>query len=317
MSNLKKDFYAPKVIDAIRKACKTLQVSQEELDIDILETGSMGIFGLIRKKAHIQVSLVDTDALADEVIDNQPVAATGGDNKKTAKSKNKSQAKKPQAKKAKQSTSSTKQSAKQPAKQSAKQTPKQSAKQPTANKNQTATTSPDMVDVSADDLAIIKQEISDFIDLMGFDYQLTSVVKGVSVKISIASEYEKLLIGADGKVLDSMQYLLRKMLVQKLSGKVKLTLDVGTYRNDRKDELQETAANMAAQVIADGKTQAIPALSPSERRLVHVVLREHKEIRSRSVGEGHFKKVLIYKPNKNGGKKQGGQKKKKPHKKNS
>ena len=45
-------------------------------------------------------------------------------------------------------------------------------------------------------------------------------------------------------------------------------------------------------------TQAIPALNPSERRVVHMLLQDDKEVRSRSVGEGLFKKVLIYKPGK-------------------
>ena len=63
---------------------------------------------------------------------------------------------------------------------------------------------------------------------------------------------------------------------------------------------------MAEKVKADGKTQVIPALSPSERRVVHMSLQDDKEIRSRSVGDGLFKKILIYKPgqgNKGGGRK--------------
>ena len=61
----------------------------------------------------------------------------------------------------------------------------------------------------------------------------------------------------------------------------------------------------------DGKTQAIPALNPSERRVVHVMLQDDKSIRSRSVGDGLFKKVLIYKPGskvkKTGGRRRGRQ----------
>jgi spoIIIJ-associated protein len=45
-----------------------------------------------------------------------------------------------------------------------------------------------------------------------------------------------------------------------------------------------------------GKTRSIPALNPAERRIVHMVLQDDSTIRSRSVGEGLFKKILIYLP---------------------
>ncbi|MCI5143981.1 MAG: hypothetical protein D3923_00300 [Candidatus Electrothrix sp. AR3] len=60
--------------------------------------------------------------------------------------------------------------------------------------------------------------------------------------------------------------------------------------------MKEQALKLAVQVKEDGMTQAIPALNPSERREVHMVLQDDKGIRSRSVGDGLFKKVLIYKP---------------------
>ena len=51
-----KDFYGGTVTDAIADACQEFSSSQEELNIEILETGSSGIFGLCRKKAHIRVT---------------------------------------------------------------------------------------------------------------------------------------------------------------------------------------------------------------------------------------------------------------------
>jgi len=61
MSPENRDFYAKEVTDAIKKACDTLQVPQEELAIEVVETGSMGIFGLIRKKAHIRAVVKSLD----------------------------------------------------------------------------------------------------------------------------------------------------------------------------------------------------------------------------------------------------------------
>ena len=77
-----------------------------------------------------------------------------------------------------------------------------------------------------------------------------------------------------------------------------MTIDVGNYREKRFQELKERAVEYAAKVKEDGKTQVISSLNPSERRVVHVALQDDPDIRSRSVGEGLFKKVLIYKPGK-------------------
>ncbi len=57
MSLEKNDFYGKDVSEAIKKACVVLGVPQENLDIEVVETGSTGIFGLIRKKAHIRVQI--------------------------------------------------------------------------------------------------------------------------------------------------------------------------------------------------------------------------------------------------------------------
>jgi len=86
---------------------------------------------------------------------------------------------------------------------------------------------------------------------------------------------------------------------------LRIAIDVGDFREKRQDELEDQARELAALVKEDGKTQTIPSLNPSERRVVHMALQDDKEIRSRSVGDGLFKKILIYKPGKpnNGGSK--------------
>ena len=54
-----KDFYGKDVASAIKEACAALGVAQENLDVEVVETGSAGIFGLIRKKAHIRATVQD------------------------------------------------------------------------------------------------------------------------------------------------------------------------------------------------------------------------------------------------------------------
>ena len=50
-----KDFYGKDIAEVIEQACRELGAGHEDLDIEVLETGSSGIFGLCKKKAHIRV----------------------------------------------------------------------------------------------------------------------------------------------------------------------------------------------------------------------------------------------------------------------
>ena len=70
--NKGKDFYGTEIATVIEQACKELGTSREHLDITVLETGSAGIFGLCKKKAHIRVVLK-----AEEPKDAYPEARSG------------------------------------------------------------------------------------------------------------------------------------------------------------------------------------------------------------------------------------------------
>jgi spoIIIJ-associated protein len=126
---------------------------------------------------------------------------------------------------------------------------------------------------------------------MGFPSDVVVHFDDNTVHCHITGSFEEQIVGPEGRTLDSLQYLLRKMVSSHLPDRVMLSLNAGDFRERRATELKVRAGELADMVKADGKTQSIPALNPSERRVV-------QGVRSRSVGEGLFKKVLIYKPGK-------------------
>jgi spoIIIJ-associated protein len=152
--------------------------------------------------------------------------------------------------------------------------------------------------VTEETAEIVRQELSGILALMGFPCEVTVEVDASTVRCRVGEEHEEALAAQDGKIIDSLQYLLRKLVARKVEEKIRLSIDIGQFREKRKIELIDRAKELAALVKEDGKTQSIPPLNPSERRIVHVVLQDDKDIRSRSVGGGLFKKILIYKPGK-------------------
>ncbi|MEA2116339.1 MAG: Jag N-terminal domain-containing protein [Thermodesulfobacteriota bacterium] len=290
-----KDFYGKDVTEVIANACKEMSASQEDLDIEVLETGSAGIFGLCKKKAHIRVtrkvkkgagSKKKTDKVVEPIAEPVPEVNTQVEvQEKKEESARRKDVPEPEeaAKKEKQASARKKKA----------QEPSAATKQPVEPKQSAQRELP-----SDEVLATIEEDISELLTVMGFSSDVTVEIVDYSVACKISGEHQEALVGSDGRTLDSLQYLLRKIMSSRLPDRMMLSLDVGDYRERRALELKERALELAEQVKADGKTQAIAALNPSERREVHMILQDDKAIRSRSVGEGLFKKVLIYKPGK-------------------
>lgn len=288
MSPDAKDFFGKDVASAIKEACDTLDVAQENFDIEVIETGSTGIFGLIRKKAHIRVTIQTDEAAAEQ----KP-------KKKTRPAKRKAKIKESQQES---------QTAVQP--DAPEKIEEQAIEDDTNGVNGEPEPSREPVEPSAESLEVIRLELEKILELMTCPSTVTVEMIEGAVHCKVSGEFEDDLTGQDGRTLDSLQYLLRKIVSRKISERVRLTIDVGDYRERRNQELKDKAADYAALVKQNGKTQVIPSLNPSERRIVHVALQDDSEIRSRSVGDGLFKKVLIYKPGK--GKKNNNRKKTRP-----
>jgi spoIIIJ-associated protein len=276
MSPDKKDFYAKEVTGAIKKACEALNVPQEQLEIEVVETGSTGIFGLIRKKAHIRVQVKKVvEEVVEEIFE---VKERGGRQKSSRKSGKAEPVKKDGGRVSPGDQGKVKDCTVKPA---------EKKDEPPAAQG-----------VSGESVELLKTELVKIVELMGFPSTVEIKTDGLSVNCVLRGEFEEKLTGPEGKTLDSLQYLLRKIVSRKVPERLKIAVDAGDFRQRRQEELKTRAVELAALVKEDGKTQVIPALNPSERRVVHMILQEDKEIRSRSVGDGLFKKILIYKPGK-------------------
>ena len=279
MSLEKKDFFGKTVADVIKQACDTLQVPQEHLDIEVIETGSTGIFGFIRKKAHIRAGIKEGASASTELKIEPPATEERS----------------------------------LPVPPKPAPTAKTPVQQVTIPADEgiavEAITSEEDEDdfpltpgsekpLSQESIDGVQHELTHLLQLMGLPSKVEIEAQGSSVRCHIIGDYEADLTGQEGKIVDSLQYLLRKITAKNLSERVRISIDVGDFREKRQDELQDLAKELAALVKEDGKTQVIPSLNPSERRVVHMALQDDKEIRSRSVGDGLFKKILIYKPGK-------------------
>lgn len=95
-----------------------------------------------------------------------------------------------------------------------------------------------------------------------------------------------------GELLDAIQVLANKALVGRKVEK-EIELDCEEFKGHREEDLGRRAREVADRVRRGGREEVLPAMSPIERRIVHIALRDDADVTTESRGEGFFKRVAI------------------------
>jgi spoIIIJ-associated protein len=101
------------------------------------------------------------------------------------------------------------------------------------------------------------------------------------------------LIGRRGETLEDLQYLTRLLVSKELGRYINLVLDVEGYKSHREQTLQQLAQRMAERVVTSHKPASLEPMPANERRIIHLTLRDHPQVRTESVGSGEDRKVTI------------------------
>ena len=105
------------------------------------------------------------------------------------------------------------------------------------------------------------------------------------------------IIGKDGKFLESFQHLLNQMINKVEKKKLRLKVDVDGYRERRREALLDKVKSISEKVIERGKSITLEPLSSGNRRLVHQFVEKESKLKTMTVGNGRFKRIVILPPN--------------------
>jgi spoIIIJ-associated protein len=100
------------------------------------------------------------------------------------------------------------------------------------------------------------------------------------------------LIGERGEVLEDLQYLLNRMLVQKSADIGKYKVDVEYYRTMKDDRFIEEIKNQGLKVVNTGVSVVIKPMNSYYRKLVHELFKTDEKVKSVSI-EGDEKRKRI------------------------
>jgi spoIIIJ-associated protein len=102
-----------------------------------------------------------------------------------------------------------------------------------------------------------------------------------------------ILIGRRGETLRALQYMTRLMLSRRLERWEPVIVDVESYRVRRRRSLRQLANRMAERVTFSQQRVVLEAMPANERRIIHIALRDHPHVTTKSIGEGDHRKVTI------------------------
>lgn len=103
-----------------------------------------------------------------------------------------------------------------------------------------------------------------------------------------------ILVGREGQTLSAVQYMISRIVGNRLGGIVRMHIDTADYRKNQDERLTQLALNLAERAKESGRTQSTRPLSAYQRRIVHIALEEDEEVQTTSRGEGRQRRVLIH-----------------------
>ncbi|MFP3870820.1 MAG: protein jag, partial [Syntrophobacteria bacterium] len=118
--------------------------------------------------------------------------------------------------------------------------------------------------------------------------------EGNQIILNISSNGSGLIIGKRGQTLHSLQYIVNKMYNKQASRKIQIVVDSENYRERRRKALTEVALRLGSRAKKSGKPTTSSPLSAYDRRIIHLALKDDRQLRTKSKGEGAFRKVVVF-----------------------
>ena len=311
------------VEEAIEKGLQELGVSIGDVDVQVVEEGSKGLFGLFGSrlaKVRLTMKETDEDPLGDlitetETVKEQAPVAVKEEKKPqpapeepvkeeaSAPEKTEEIPQRPAPVRREAKKTAGKKTAKKPA----------SAGEPAEEKKQEKES--EGTALPAEDAKMEKPEIhmipAEELDVespagvaCSFLKELTHLM-GVDVSVEMGTDDEGnvygymngdtlgILIGRRGETLDALQYLTSLKVNRGRDSYTRVTLDTENYRAKREDTLIRLAYRMANRAVRTGRRVSLEPMNPYERRVIHFALQKNEMVDTHSEGDEPNRHVVI------------------------
>lgn len=150
------------------------------------------------------------------------------------------------------------------------------------------------VDVSEESIALGVETLQRMVDLITSDSTVLASTDQDRLLLRIDGGNSGVLIGRRGQTLEAMQFLTDKIINRKSESRVRLKVDIEGYMETRKANLQSLAYKMADKAKKTGKPSTINQMTAQDRRIVHIALKDDTRVRTQSMGDGYYRRLVIF-----------------------
>jgi spoIIIJ-associated protein len=276
------------VEEAKNLALDRLGIDEVDAEIEVLDEPRAGLFGRQRGEARVRARVRPTTPRAK--VDRRDRRKKSGDRPETAGTAV-VKASSTDVEPAPRQSRSPKQSSGRSGRQSSAAGTQESGSQQSAGPASTKKE-------SSVDAQQVGEEASRFmsglVSAFGLEATTAVEVQGDEIDVKVTGSDLGLLVGPRGSTLQAVQELTRVVAQRRLGDHdTHLRVDVGGYRERRREALGRFAEQVAEQVVAEGVAKRLEPMSSPDRKIVHDVLAEFEGVVTSSVGDEPNRRVVI------------------------
>lgn len=111
--------------------------------------------------------------------------------------------------------------------------------------------------------------------------------------LDITGDDLAVLIGRHGKTLDALQFVISSITARTMGFRYPVVVDVEGYKGRQRQKLENLAFSTAKRALSQGRSMKMRPMTPYERRIIHIALREFDGVTTASEGEGSARHVVV------------------------
>lgn len=111
--------------------------------------------------------------------------------------------------------------------------------------------------------------------------------------LDITGDDLAILIGRHGRTLDALQFVVSAITVRSMGFRYPVIVDVEGYKSRQREKLESIARSTASKAASQHRSVKMRPMTPYERRIVHIALRDDDRVDTASEGEGSARHVVV------------------------
>ena len=264
------EIIAPTVEEAIAQGLAQLGLTADAVSVEVLDAGNKGLFGFGRSQVRVRLTVNPPAPMGDIQTESARSSTLERHTTTEGSPEAKEEAPRPEPKHAEKKPEST----------------------PVAQEYASQPEHDELLDHT-------EAVVSKLLHLLNLEAQVSAHYESIerdgrrTIRVDIRGNDLSVLIGRRSETLSAFQYIASLIVGKEEQQFVQLVVDVEGYRDRRERQLIQMAKRMADQVAKSGRRQTLEPMPSAERRIIHIALRDHPDVKTESTGEEPYRKVMI------------------------